>query len=384
MASYEQQHWQALLEGGWVPAQPGNSETPDTVTEWRALRHYCTLLALTLALVALFYTYLASPLALCLDVGALARLRTVAQFYATPPPDYPAHPGVLVIGDSVALQSVDCTLLDELTGPEGPRSYNLATPGRSTFEYLLDAAQPTLAGRTVVMSINPLAAFTAAAGPLPARRANWLSLLGASPREDDLAAYSMAVPDSGLAALAAPRYQQVLDSRWRIVEATENAWRASAPWLPPARRAAVRYARDVYGRNLKTAIMPDTYTPERIAASLAGRCRRDPGLVDGHFAPPAATSAAFELGLQRVAAASGDVVLIAAPLHPFLRERLGPHGLAEFRAYLNRLTRPGIRVLDCTELLDASGFDDELHPNLAGCQAVTRALATGLGWVADP
>jgi hypothetical protein len=84
--------------------------------------------------------------------------------------------------------------------------------------------------------------------------------------------------------------------------------------------------------------------------------------------------------LARLTAASGDVVLLAAPLHPVLRDQLGARGMAEYRAYLGGLARPGLRLMDCSELLDASGFDDELHPNAMGCAAITRQLAAALDW----
>jgi hypothetical protein len=378
MADYEDRHRRALLDGGWIPAQPDAGGLPDIPAENRAFAQFALVLLLAVGLIAALYAYLASPAAYSLRTGGLGRFVTLRRFYAAPPPELQGRPYLLGLGDSLTLEGVDCRLLDELAGPGAVPTYNLSQPNKVDASYLIDLQQPVVQHAQVVLLVGPATTFSQGERTVPENQANMLRLLGFPLDRPGLEQFAGLAPGSGVDYLLAPRYLHVLDSRWRIAADFEKRLKLLAPWVPPATKDATRALDQGYATDLKSASLPLASTPQQMQRSLAQRLSDDPGLFDGGFRPSPGALAAFGFVLQRLAAGTQGVVLVIAPLHPLLQAQLGQAGTAQFRRQIEGYAGPRVRVLDLGGLLDAADFRDELHPDAAGAEKITRALARAL------
>jgi hypothetical protein len=312
-------------------------------------------------------------------LGALGRVVTVRRLYAQPPAELQTRRRLIALGDSITIGAIDCELLDELAGPAGYVSYNLAVPAKAHSEYLLDLAQPALQGSLLVTCVNPASTYAPAALQLGERRANMIRVLDYPLPVGDELAYAQLVPDSGIAHLLLPRYQHVFESRWRIQESLGTQLRLALPIVPEENKRALRYRREVYSRNLKAAAMPVELTEQEARAALEQRAAEDPRLFSPDYRPTPEALASYAFLVERMATVADKVVLVIAPLHPAQRERLGEAGLAAFRRQIDSYASDKVVVLDFSGLLDASGFRDEIHHNQRGAQRITRALAEALG-----
>jgi hypothetical protein len=368
-----------LLEGGWIPVEPSTAELPDLPAEHKAGLRLLSLLALVLGIVGTAYLYLAGPASRGLDTGALGRFIAVRDFYLAHP-GADADPGLVVVGDSLSIESINCRLLNQLVGSE-TYSVNLAVPSKVNAEYLLDSAQPVLSDALVVACIGPATTFSASARTLLPRRANMIRLLDYQLDEAAWRAYGQATNSQPeVDYLLAPRWRHAADSRWRIVSQLETSLKLALPGVAARTKSSLRYLRDGYSRDLLAASMPLDFTADELRANLARRAAENPELLGGAgFHPLPQAAASFDFALDALAQHSRGVVLVIAPLHPLVRARLGPEGIAQFKERVEGYAAGNVRILDFSGLLDAGEFGDEVHPNPAGAEAITRELARQLG-----
>lgn len=379
MSTYSEKHLAVLREGGWLDEGPVEPDLPDIPAENRVFLRLLGVLALVAGLLCGVYAYLASPAAANLDLRALGRLVSVRRFYAALPADLAGRQAVVALGDSITVGSIDCNLLDELLGPE-QISYNLATPGKTHPEYLLDTAEPLLAGATVVTLVNPGATYAPQAIRLGQRRANIIRVLDYPLERDGWRAFDALLPDSGVDYLLRPKLVHVFESRWRIEENIGTWLQARSPLTPRQTKDAQRYQRMVYARNLKAAAMPVEATAEANRKAIDGRVEKTPDLYAPDYKPGAEALATWGFVVEQLSATAERVVLVNAPQHPLQREALGDVGNARFMELMEGYAAryPNVTMLDLSTLLDESGFRDEIHPNAAGAQAITREVAEAL------
>lgn len=339
------------------------------------------LLLLVFGVVALLYVGLSSVLSSQLNIGALKRLETIQRFYTHADPSQPLR---VVLGDSIAIGAVDCNQLDQRIG-DRRTSFNLGMPAKSNAEFLLDAAQPALHNAEVIVLFNPLAVYASKAQALEPRRANLLRQLDYPLDEAAWRGYARLLPDSGVDYLFAPRYVHVFDSRWRVRSHLEQQLKLSLPGVPVATKQQLRYLHDVYTKDLKYAALPVEPTAAQLKVKLRERLLANAeALSQGGFNPSPSSRAAYQYALGQLAANSGSVVLVLAPLHPDLAVQLGPRALADIRRLAFSYASGKVQVLDCAALLTASDFGDEVHLNRSGAEKLTRELARALGSAASP
>jgi hypothetical protein len=379
MSKYREEHEQALAEWQWATGPPAAAAgLPDFSTENGAFSLMLGYCVTALVVVALVYLYLASPAAVNLDLGGLDRLVTVKQFYDHPPADMHARRPVLAIGDSMTASGIDCAVLDELAGPAGYVSYNLSTSSKTHSEFLLDIQQPLLREAIVVTLVNP-ATFSLSELGLADRKANLIRVLDYPLEHSAWQAYAAAVPSNESPYLFRPRWQHVLDSRWRLVTNLETKLRVWMPWVSPKTKELVRYHREVYSRDLKWAGMPAAPDAERTWRMLQQHIREDPRWQSGDAAPAPRVVASYNFIHERLERAAHEVIIVIAPVHPAMQAAAGTARVDSCKAYLASLASSKTRVIDCSRLLTSAEFRDEVHPNRAGAAKVTRMVAAAMG-----
>jgi hypothetical protein len=366
-----------LEAGGWLTPVPDPATPQGRAVENRVWRLIAGLITALLAVLGLVYAYLCSAPAQDLDLRALGRLVGVRRFYANPPADLSGRQTVLAIGDSITVGSIDCVLLDELLGLRYI-SYNLATPGKTHSEYLLDVQEPLVHDSIVVTLVNPGAIFAEQAVRLEERRANLIRVLDYPLERERWLAYDALVPESGVQHLLEPKFIHVWESRWRIEDSAGTWLQVRSPTTKPETKELLTYQRQIYARNLKRAELPLVTSEAEREAAIADRASKDPGLYSPFYAPKEDAVASWDFALHELGSAARSVLLVVAPCSPQQRERLGQTGLDEFRRRIDAYASDKVRVLDLSELLDDSGFRDEIHPGTAGRDAITRAVAAEL------
>lgn len=359
------------------------AQYPDIRAENRVFGWILLLALPALLVIAALYLYLGSPASDSLHIGVLGRMRAVRGFYADPPADAREKQLVLGLGDSVTIYAFDGETFDRLAGPRGYVGYNLALPAKGMCEFLADISQPIAQRAQVVCFVNPLSTFAAREVELQQRKANMLRLLDYPLDQPLWSGYSAAVPDSGIDYLLEPRYVHIMDSRWRLVENAVTSFKLASPLTSAETKHNLLELEHQYGTNLKYPVMPIKGGDKRVQHNLDVRAKEDPELFTGGFHPSEASLAAFGYMVREVSSRSQGLVLVMAPLHPLLRERIGAEGLDEYRQIVADQQGAKVRLLDFSDMLGDEDFRDDVHLSAEGARKVTERLCQELGYAEE-
>jgi hypothetical protein len=290
----------------------------------------------------------------------LARVGTVLRALH----DESLDPRVVVEGSSVFMCGVDArTLRSEL--PDRPLVLNLSSPGQGVAESLLYYEQLPPSVRTVVqlLSIDDLAVRR----PPPPNSYNAYVMYGGRPDEQTRAALVAAYGEDARALLDAGRIRESFSARWALREAVDQA------------------VRRLLRRDLDlAAAKDDLYFPAPY------RERLPPRKIDELYRglPPRKSGAPLQIideqrrvvdALLAAAASRGArVALVLPPVSRRMRDYWGEATLTEYIDVVKQTWGTRSIVIDATHLLGDDAFIDLLHPDPAGAQELTRAIARQL------
>jgi hypothetical protein len=310
--------------------------------------------------------------------AAAAALAMPAIFRATPTDisrigvllaalrDPAAAPQVVVFGNSMIMSGVDGRqLAAELPGQ--PLAWNLASSGQSLAESFLFYQQLPQRLRYVVQQVQ--VGVVEQERPLEAQKYNTFYMNGFRPQPATRAALdaSFGAPVTGL--LDASDLSQRFQARWALRQLVDT-------------RLRLLLRRDL---SLESAEV-DLFHPQRYAKPLPPR--RTQALVEGDVArlrsgTPQISTQKLRLleSMQREAAArQARFVALLPPVHPAIREALGPALREPLDAFARAFAgREGALVVDLSDALEAQHFIDNVHPTNAGAEIATRLLARRMG-----
>lgn len=355
----------ATASTGSLEQGPVESSTNET----RAFIFLAVIALTACAVVWLFYLYLAQPPSL-LQLGALARIKTIGSFLHSP--DSIREPGktVIVLGDSVALAGFDANVFDQAAKSQGLHSYDLGVSGMSLGELLFFASEPALTGTHVVLYISPRM-FGALALQIEQRKLDTYRLLGFS-IDDELQNRAAAwISPLTLAQANQPKSSFVWRSNWRILESWR--WRLRQLSWRSVDTAVARNMLGPYSTDLKHATWSGQATSAQIQAALSSWQKLEGGRFSG--IPLGDGQEDFLrfiiMALERRCA---SVTIIIAPEHASVRTSLNPSLAQQYMAVEASIYQTRPQVIDLGDLLPADSFRDLMHPNNTAAGTIALAI----------
>jgi hypothetical protein len=275
--------------------------------------------------------------------------------------------GVAVLGSSVVVEGVDCTVLARQLA-RGTACENLAWTGGNLRQWLMiEPALRKSPPRVLALGLDLFSLLDF--GPLPPDRlaiAGWWRFVP----EADLPAYRTVLNADELSVLEAERLSQLLRFR-SFPLATLNEY------VREVARSDLRY--QGYATNFEapwarlrpaSAEAMQKHIEQNIARIRNGGVAR---------LPETEQTLAFFIARVREANPDARFALVLTPVHPRLAAALGAAELAEVRNVLRaRAARLGAVFLDHSMALPAEGFSDAVHPFAEGRNAWSRELGDAL------
>ncbi|MBN2561226.1 MAG: hypothetical protein JXQ75_09880 [Phycisphaerae bacterium] len=271
---------------------------------------------------------------------------------------------VYVLGSSVVLEGVDCTVIDRFL-PDGRQSYNLAWTGATPREFLL--MLPSLARvhpSMVVIGADVGSVVTPLPNPIPDARlsvAGWWDFIPPSEHGYFRSLFS----DHEWETLLASRAEQLLAFR----SLPPGAFDA---YLREVTRADLRY--EGYTTNYKAPwIRRKTVSAEAMERGIE-RLRNVLAVRRGEDLPE--MMEVFGATIEYLRKSGSDVLVVLTPIHPELTSSLEGALLSRATAALEGTARDkGAVFVNHSALLIAEHFSDPGHPCETGRQAWSKALA---------
>ncbi len=312
------------------------------------------LVGIALGLVLLAQVFVHVPT----DVRRLGILHR-AMASGEPPPE------IVVFGNSVLMSGVDGRALTSAL-PGEPIAWNLASTGQNLLEaYLLSQDLPDSVG-LASYSIFPQPDHGVEA--LNAQKYNTLFMYGFRPGPETLETVGAIYAPEVLALLQRSPLEQVFASRWALRQFVDTRARS----LLRTDLALDKATFDLFH--------PQSYLhpidPAITQSFIGGR------LEAFAEAPPVLERGAIALA-QRIAtdadAKARHTIFLFPPLHPDIVRGIRPQLSALHAGFRDALAAlPDVRIVDATELLEASLFIDDLHPTNEGAAILSRTFADAL------
>jgi hypothetical protein len=338
-----------------------------------ALIRLAGLALVVLGVCSLFFWYLAQPPTLR-QLGTLARIKIIADFYHQDCKTLDPSRTVIVLGDSMALAGFDANVFDRAAQAQGLQAFDLGMSGISQVELLFHLSEPALAGRHVVLFISP-GLFDSHALKIQQRKLDCYRVLGFTLEKGIVQECQQWIPSSTLQEACQSQWRFVWRTNWRLLESWR--WTIREHSLRPTEQRLAGNWLGAYATDLKHATWDNELSAKYSAKTLLNLRRYESHLFGGDLQATAPQRECLRFIIERLQATSASVTIVISPLQPEFRAALNPSLSQQYAAIQDRITGPKPRVLDLSGLLPEEDFRDLMHVSNEAAGSVAQAIYDG-------